>query len=492
MGLGLKKAISILLLLVLLLDPIVSIKPAHAGLDDALEWLFMTASTEAKAYQSQRRMGFVGGTVMARTPIKSVNIISFAPPKLDAGCGGIDLFMGSFSFINMEQFMQLLRAIAANAVGLAFKAALHAISPSLEAIISKLETLVNNLNRTFRNSCSIAKSLPSLFSGIGSLGDSIKQAASEVADFFRNSTGAVDDFFASVKENFSNPDIVYESGSKPDLNPSVGNLVWKALFLNNVAAYIGNPTLPVGNVLGNDGKLMAMYVMSITGTVINMKDEDQANSECEGGDGGDRCGVIAREYGPTLHFVDLLEGNRGNNKPQYYQCNTTASEMGCTSLTLSLFPFEGTRSYVSRLLFGTPDGYMTGEYTDSSIVGKVISGGELDAQQKAFLESVPMPVLAAMLRVQNEPAAVTAVAYISAPIIAEQLAVSLGRALVKAANLAFAGQYKVDKPSFYDDNVNKFAQEMAPYVKDGSKTIEAVIRLEQYATAVRKSLSPPM
>jgi conjugative transfer pilus assembly protein TraH len=37
----------------------------------------------------------------------------FVPPSFDAGCGGIDLFAGSFSFISAEQFQNLLRAIAA-------------------------------------------------------------------------------------------------------------------------------------------------------------------------------------------------------------------------------------------------------------------------------------------------------------------------------------------------------------------------------------------
>ena len=459
--------------------------PVRAGgLDDALSWMYMSTTTEPRAYESQRRMGFVGGSVMARTPISSVNIISFARPRLDAGCGGIDLFMGSFSFINMDQFVQLLRAIAANAVGLAFKAALHAISPSLEAILSKLETLVHNLNRTFRNSCSVAKSIMASGAGIGSLMDSVKQAATDIADLFKTGRNVVDDFFQALQNNFSNPNSSYEQEARPDLNPSIGNLVWKALMLNNTAASVGwvNDT-PIDPFSGN-AKKMAMYVMSITGTVVNMKDEDYNPGECEGGDSGDRCGVVPRKYGRIVHFTDILDGNSNGNKPQYYQCNTDASEMGCTQLTPAEFNFVGTRAYTNNVLFGSMDGSY---YTSNSLVGKVIEGGELDSSQQQLLQSISAPILAAMMNVQNDPNAVLAVASLASPIIAEEAAVRLGLALVKAAHTAFSGQYKVDKPTDFDENLNQFQREMMPYVQNAEKVISTVNMIATYTTFARKS-----
>jgi len=464
-----------------------SVPVRASSLDDALGWMYLSTTTEARAYESQRRMGFVGGSVMARTPIKNVNIISFAPPRLDAGCGGIDLFMGSFSFINMDQFVQLLRAIAANAVGLAFKAALHAISPTLEAIISKLETLVNNMNRTFRNSCSIAQSIPSLMSGVGSLFDSIKQASTEVADRLRTSSNIVDDFFSALKSNFSDPNAPYKSESKPDLNPSVGNLVWKALMLNNTAAAVGPANATWVDPFSSNSKLMAMYVMSITGTVINMQDEDYDPNQCEGGSSGDRCGVVARSYGRIVHFRDLLDGNSNGNKPQYYQCNTDASEMGCTKLTPVDFSFIGTRAYTNVVLFGTEDGSY---YTGDSLVGRVIEGGELNQYQKDLLQGISSPILAAMMNVQNDPNAVLTVATLASPIIAEEAAVGLGIALVKAAHTAFSGQYKVDKPAEFDENLKQFQREMAPYIQNAEKIITQVNQIATYTTFARKSFMP--
>ena len=65
---------------------------------------------------------------MARTPIRSVNVVSFDPPRFAAGCGGIDMYMGSFSFINGDQIVATLRAIGQNAKGLLFKMAIDVIN----------------------------------------------------------------------------------------------------------------------------------------------------------------------------------------------------------------------------------------------------------------------------------------------------------------------------------------------------------------------------
>ncbi|WP_204340055.1 conjugal transfer protein TraH, partial [Rhizobium leguminosarum] len=86
--------------------------------------MFVTTSTSAQTYNSQRLMGVYGGSLSIRSPGRGINIVQFAPPRIDAGCGGIDIFFGSFSFINGAQFEQLLRSIAANATGFAVKAAI--------------------------------------------------------------------------------------------------------------------------------------------------------------------------------------------------------------------------------------------------------------------------------------------------------------------------------------------------------------------------------
>jgi conjugative transfer pilus assembly protein TraH len=80
--------------------------------------------TAPGAFRGQAMNLYTGGSLMMRSPAKNYSLADVQLPSLRAGCGGIDLFGGSFSFINKQQFVSLLQNIGANAVGYAFKLAL--------------------------------------------------------------------------------------------------------------------------------------------------------------------------------------------------------------------------------------------------------------------------------------------------------------------------------------------------------------------------------
>jgi conjugative transfer pilus assembly protein TraH len=61
--------------------------------------------TGPNAYRGQTMNLYTGGSLYMRTPVRNYQLASIAPPSFTAGCGGIDLFAGSFSFINKEQFV---------------------------------------------------------------------------------------------------------------------------------------------------------------------------------------------------------------------------------------------------------------------------------------------------------------------------------------------------------------------------------------------------
>ena len=93
--------------------------PLQAQMDQVFN--SMTNVTAPGVYETQRRGVLTAGSVYVRNKIVDTQIAAFAPPSWKAGCGGIDFFAGSFSFINADQFVQLLRSVASNAVGYAFK-----------------------------------------------------------------------------------------------------------------------------------------------------------------------------------------------------------------------------------------------------------------------------------------------------------------------------------------------------------------------------------
>ena len=96
------------------------------GLQSELNELFgnMSNYTQPGVYESTRRGVLAGGGAQIRSRRMNIQLIAFEPPNIKAGCGGIDIFLGSFSYINLDQFISFLRAIAANAAGYAFQMAL--------------------------------------------------------------------------------------------------------------------------------------------------------------------------------------------------------------------------------------------------------------------------------------------------------------------------------------------------------------------------------
>lgn len=96
-----------------------------SGLQSELNDLFgnMSNFTQPGVYESTRR-GVLAGGAQIRSRRMNIQLIAFEPPNIKAGCGDIDIFLGSFSYINLDQFISFLRAIAANAAGYAFQMAL--------------------------------------------------------------------------------------------------------------------------------------------------------------------------------------------------------------------------------------------------------------------------------------------------------------------------------------------------------------------------------
>ena len=59
----------------------------------------------------------------------------------------------------MNQFVDLMRAVASNAAGYAFQLAINAMCPDCGNVMSDLQKKVQQLNQMFSNSCQLAQGL---------------------------------------------------------------------------------------------------------------------------------------------------------------------------------------------------------------------------------------------------------------------------------------------------------------------------------------------
>lgn len=376
---------------------------AQAGpLSDEMDSIFntMTNYTEPGAFETATRGVISGGSFYARNRIMNTTIATFSPPSWKAGCGGIDFFAGSFSFINADQFVQLLRAVAANAVGYAFQVALGTMCPDCLAQLGKLQDIIQKLNQYAGNSCQLAQGIVN--DAADAFTDkrynkeqntaSIKGYASDIADAVMNIGGT--DYQSQVANDTESADKLY------------GNIVWRELHRNDAAKNLANISV-------SDERAIYEMLMSMTGTYIVTKPQDR----------GDDLGASSdvRMIQPTIHLRDLIEGEgvvEGEEigsqiSVKLLKCDTVEEDAsGCTNPSTTTEEISSIAQKIQEILIGT-DG-------SGGLVNK-LQYGIMQASTEEILVAGMLPTgTAAQLRnlaTSSKPAAVDyarSLAYVTA------------------------------------------------------------------------------
>ena len=209
--------------------------------------------TGPNTYRGQTMNFYSGGSLYVRTPGRNYQLATISPPSFRAGCGGIDLFAGSFSFINKEQFVALLRNIGNNAIGAAFNMALCSMSPDLCDLLKYLQDQAAKMNNLNINSCQAAEGIVTAAGSM--LTDKTQEKEGKTAGANLNMFG---DVFESWDEwsknnatakNIRNAAKSSSQGYRELFDP--GNVVWRSLSR-------------VAGVTDDTRELL----MSLTGTII--------------------------------------------------------------------------------------------------------------------------------------------------------------------------------------------------------------------------------
>lgn len=169
---------------------------AHADVAGQMNSFFNDAGGAANvtgptAYQGQSAGYYSLGNVWTRFPQKSVQPFNLQLPSARAGCGGIDLFTGSFSFINASEMVALLKATANNALGFAFKLAIDSVSPEIGKIMGEFQQAAQQMNQMNISSCEAAQGL------VGAVWPKMTGARSTICAAVGNSQGKFSDWARS-------------------------------------------------------------------------------------------------------------------------------------------------------------------------------------------------------------------------------------------------------------------------------------------------------
>ncbi len=118
---------------------------------------FASNTSQPQVWQGQAAGYASGGSLYARTQVKTIQLVSMTLPDINAGCGGIDAYLGSFSYINSEQLQRFAKQIMSNAAGYFFDLALQTTVPEIKTakdFLQKMATDMNSMNLSSCRGCS--------------------------------------------------------------------------------------------------------------------------------------------------------------------------------------------------------------------------------------------------------------------------------------------------------------------------------------------------
>ncbi|WP_084001999.1 conjugal transfer protein TraH [Diaphorobacter sp. J5-51] len=461
---------------------------AQAGLKEAMNKMFVSTSTQAQAINSQRLNGMYGGSMSLRPVGSGINIVQFALPRIEAGCGGIDMFFGSFSFINGAQFEQLIRSIAAGAVGYAIKAAIGSMCNPCGNYIEGLEQAMRALNAMAKNTCAIGAAIAGdenaqarINEQTARLGRGLSVAVNGNADNFKAENWRL---FNTTKDAARGGDSE-GAGVKNAIgenNPLNGNLVFRAA---NESLDNGANTLKA--FLSK--KDIIRVIMGLYGvTIINPDGTD--GTKCPKDAPPEKCSEDPQKYAPSITKWQMLMEPRKYNEDgvKVKECLNAA----CTRIdtgTLSLAEWGGVTDAVHTALFGTP--YGMGPPSQDSIVGAFVhkvppTVSSLNQYARAVTTMLSIPVLNMMEKVQDIPGAPETLGYQLEGILPEYFAYQLAMEFHSIGANVFSGQTKVDMPANYAANLKDKSDELNTMKPDGMRLFEIMNKSSEALINIRR------
>lgn len=376
---------------------------AKADLAQEMDGMFnsMAVATPPAVFGTAMRGVISGGGVAISNRIVNSNVVSITPPGFKAGCGGIDLFAGSFSFINAAQFEALLKSIASNATGYAFELAMNAMCPSCMTTIETLARKLQQASEKLSNSCLMAQGMvndaASAFTGQennkASVINMVTGAASDAFDAFSTMSGA-----APINRSVT-------AAPAPVATQIQGNVTWRALVSQNAAGWFsyGDATL-------------LQVLMNIGGTVI------------VGALGNDSVGAGSQNL--NIQSIpgrpDLIDTLINGGQVSLLTCDTTDQD-GCLSPQTGLATLTGFKTMLLSAFEGANG-------AGGGIIDKVADSIALTPSEQAVLGLLPNGLGGLVIRLASKsPDAAKSLVESAAPQVAILLANSLVQDMLRAA-----------------------------------------------------------
>ena len=326
-----------------------------AGIDEDLNQFFnelgYTSNHSAGgSYKGQSAGLYTGGSLFARNTVRNTQLASVQLPSYRAGCGGIDIFTGGFSFINSDNLVQTMENIGNNAVSFSFLLALESMAPVVESTTVILNDWAQKINQANINSCESAASL------VGGAWPKTDVAQQHVCEALGNSTGYFSDW-AAARHGCGT------GGKRHDLLKQGKNSVFSEFILQDTnIAWVALQKQPF---LAQDRELAELF-MSLSGTII----------VTGGSDDGQPNYILGK---PSMAANStLIKALMHGGQTELYRCDTEKECLAPTPIKATISENAALGRKVRQLILGMMDKIKT----DTPLTGEEIG----------FLESTRLPL----------------------------------------------------------------------------------------------------
>ncbi|WP_272664066.1 MULTISPECIES: conjugal transfer protein TraH [unclassified Providencia] len=300
--------------------------------------------TQGGAWQGQSAGYLMGGSLFVRVPVRNIQLISVTLPDVKAGCGGIDAYLGAFSYINSEQIKAIAKQILSNAVGYAFDLALETTMPQVKSVKDYLQRIAQDMNSLNVSTCQAAQGI------VGGLAPKSQATSEFVCNSIAQNHSVFADWAASRQGCGAGGEMdkVFNKANDEEKKriPRNKNLTWSAFA-------------KISQFISNDRELKEL-MMAVVGTVIY---DNKGNL------------TIIPSMGASDSIVNaLLYGG----DTEIYRCDEVAQCLKPTKSKMTVTASKAMVEQVRTVLVGIYD--------------KVKKDTPLTDKEKTFINSTRVPI----------------------------------------------------------------------------------------------------
>lgn len=310
-----------------------------------------TNATDPSAYKGQEAGYYTGGSLYARNSVRDYQLVSVQLPSVKAGCGGIDLFTGGFSFINSDQLTDALQNIANNAVSYAFMLGIQTVTPEIANQMQELQSVANFINQGNLNSCQAAASM------VGAVWPKTDTAEQAVCQSIGTSKGTFSDYTSARMQ-------CGDGGQRNStLNSAKGDSNYKDMVMQNTN--IAWQAIQKNSFLSSDTELSELF-MSLSGTIIAKSgSSDNDTSQF----------ALMPSMADNQQLINAIMN--GGDAPMY-KCDSTTDCLNPTLSSVNISQSDGLINQVSTLI--------------SDMYNHILSDTAITDEEKGLLQSTNLPL----------------------------------------------------------------------------------------------------